>query len=283
MRTAIIIDEIGNESLLRFTETKLFFDAKNQGIDFVHDCEIVNNLDEAIALAETLDSAVILYTGDFLTTTFRKKHSNTGGIIQATDDADIIKFDTTTYVGFKKKCHYAEGTKQLYIIENLLKTCLRSRKLVYLDNTEPVGIIPSADIQHLYGLASGWKTVQLAEAIGFDNLKSITVYDFSKVQLEHAAWAHSYMALPDECPQYANVCGDYNPRTVSKQTWGRWNNFPVEFKQINLFDVPEFPAHSLIWASNVFRYEPNIFDFGWKLCKNTRKSLCENNKQSIII
>lgn len=283
MRTAIIINTIDNKSLLRFTETKLFFDAKNQGIGFVDDCEIVNSLDEAMALAETLGNAVILKTGDFLTTTFRQKHKDTSGIIQATDDLDIIKFDPDTYIGFKKKCHYSAGTKQLYIIENMLKSCLRNRTLVYLNNTEPVGIIPEGKFKHLYGLASGWKTPQLAEQIGFDKLETITVYDFNKVQLDHAKWAHSNLVLPEVCPKYVNVCGEYNPDTVSKQTWEQWSKFPVEFKQINLFDVPEFPAQSLIWVSNVFRYEPNIFDFGWKLCKNAHKLLCEKNKQSTII
>jgi hypothetical protein len=281
MRTAIIINDIDNDSLLRFTETKLFFDAKNQGIEFVDDCEIVNSLDEAMAIAATLGNVVILRTGDFLTTTFRQKYKNTQGIIHAVDN--IIKFDPHTYVGFKKKCHYSQGTKQLYIIENLLKTCLRKRKLVYLDNTEPVGIIPKGNFNHLFGLASGWKTIQLAEQIGFDRLDTITVYDFNKTQLEHAKWAHSNSVLPRKCPNYSTVCGEYNPYIVNRQTWAQWNKFPVKFEQINLFDIPKFLDQSLIWVSNVFRYEPNIFDFGWKICKNARTLLCEQNKQSIII
>ena len=283
MRTAIIVNHVYNESLLRFTETKLFFDAENQGIHFVDDCLIVKSIDEANTLAETLDNVVILQIGDFLTTKFREKHKDSVGIINAIDDPDTIKFDLHTHIGFSKKCHYPNSSKQLYIIENLLKTCLRNRKLVYLDNTEPMAPGSFNNVRHLYGLASGWKTVQLAEMIGFDSLESITVYDKNQVQLEHARWAHSYEVLPDQCPTYAQTFGEYKPHTVSKQTWKQWNEFDVNFKQINLFDLPQFPAQSLIWISNVFRYESNIFEFGWEICKNTHKQLCEKNKESIII
>jgi hypothetical protein len=282
MRTAIIVNDIDNVSLLRFTETKLFFDAKNNSIDYVSDCVVVSSLEEAETLANKLESSVILYTGDFLTTTFRKNNTNLKVIATG---PDVIKFSPETYVGFKQRCHYANGTKQLYIIENLLKTYLRNRNLVYLDNTEDLNFnkIPNRPIRHLYGLASGWKTVQLAAHIGFDNLESITVYDFNLNQLSHAKWLHSNTVLPNTCPTYKNVCGEYNPNTISKEIWEQWNKFSVEFKQINLFDVPQFPDQSLIWVSNVFRYEPNIFDFGWEICKNKHKELFETNKKSIII
>lgn len=283
MRTAIIVNDIHNISLLRFTETKLFFDAKNQGINFVNDCKIVNNIDEAYIIGKTLASSVILKVGDFLTTQFREKHKNSTGIINAIDDLDVIKFDPTTYIGFKKKCHYKEGSKQLYIIHNLLKTCLRNRKLIYLDNTEPMVTQEFNNVKHLYGLASGWKTVQLAEMIGFNNLETITIYDNNLMQLQHSRWAHSHEVLPDCCPKYAHTSGDYNPNVISKQTWKQWNKFNINFAQINLFDLPLFPAQSLIWISNVFQYESNIFEFGWEVCKNTHKQLCEKNKESIII
>lgn len=283
MRTAIIVNNINNESLLRFTETKLFFDAKNQGLHFVDDCITVESINQANSLAKTLDNVVILQVGDFLTTKFREKHKDSLGIIDATDDIDTIKFDPNTYVGFAKKCHYPTGSKQLYIIENLLKTCLRNRKLVYLDNTEPMLDKDFDNIKHLYGLASGWKTVQLAEKIGFHNLETITVYDYNLIQLEHARWAHSYEVLPAECPMYTNTYGEYKADAINKKTWQQWNKFPVRFKQINLFDLPVFPTQSLIWVSNVFKYEPNIFEFGWQVCKNTHKQLCEKNKESIII
>lgn len=282
MRTAIIVNTIDNLPLLRFTETKLFFDAKNQGISFVDDCAVVSSFEEASELAKTLDSAVILKTGDFLTTDFRKHHQSTPGVIIA-DGPGIIKFDPETYVGFKKRCHYTQGSKQLYIIENLLKTYLRNRSLVYLDNTEDIAVdLPTGPIKHLYGLASGWKTIMLAEQIGFDNLESITVYDFNPEQLAHAKWLHKNVAVA-ECPIYKHVCGEYNPNAISKELWTAWSNYPVQFKQINLFDTPVFEEQSLVWISNVFRYEPNIFDFGWQMCKNKKLALKEANEHSYII
>jgi hypothetical protein len=285
MRTAFIIDNGTNESLLRFTETKLFFDAKNRAINFVNDVEIVPTLDLAVQLASDINNSVILYTGDFLTTNFRNKHANTKGIIFATEDTDVIKFDDHTHVGFKKKSHYTGGSKQLYIIENLLKTCLRSQKLVYLENTEKLNLekIPNRQYQHLFGLASGWKTIELANYIGFENLKSITVYDRNVEQLEHARWMHSHSELPNECPTYKNICGTYNPSYIDKKIWKNWNSFPVEFKQLDLFNDPIFPTQSLVWVSNVFCYEPTIFDLGWKKCNTIRSQLIKNNKDSTIL
>ncbi len=285
MRTAFIIDTGINESLLRFTETKLFFDAKNQGINFVTSAEIATTLEEATQLAKLVDNSVILYTGDFLTTTFRNKHKDTHGTIFATDDLDVIKFGIDTYIGFKKRCHYAAGSKQLYIIENLLKTCLRNRNLIYLDNTESLNLnkIPTQNYQHLYGLASGWKTVKLADYIGFKNLKSITIYDRNIKQLDHSRWLHSQAILPTECPPYKQVCGTYNPTRIDKETWRKWHEFPVKFTEINLFDIPIFPPQSLIWISNVFHYEPNIFDLGWKKCNNMLRQLITSNSDSTIL
>jgi hypothetical protein len=285
MRTAFIIDQGLNESLLRFTETKLFFDAKNKAIHFVDQIEIVFSLQEAMQLAHQTNNAVILHTGDFLTTTFRNKHAHTTGVIVASNDPDVIKFDPNTYVGTKKKSHYSNGSKQLYIIENLLKTCLRNRKLVYLDNTEDLNLekISHKHYRHLFGLASGWKTMELANHIGFDNLDSITVYDRNLEQLKHAEWLHSHAVLPDQHPPYKNACGIYNPACINSEVWKKWNKFDVKFEMINLFDIPIFPLNSLIWVSNVFKYEPNIFDFGWKKCNNMYNQLVSNNNESTII
>ena len=285
MRIAFIIDQGLNESLLRFTETKLFFDATNQAIHFVDQIEIVPTLHDAMRLSHNTNNAVILYTGDFLTTTFRNKHADTTGVILAFDDPDVIKFDPNTCVSIKKKSHYSGGSKQLYIIENLLKTCLRNRKLVYLDNTEGLNLekIPHNHYRHLFGLASGWKTVELANHIGFSNLDSITVYDRNPEQLKHAEWLHSHATLPGEHPPYKNVCGNYDPTRINSEIWKKWNTFDVKFKTINLFDIPTFPPNSLIWVSNVFKYEPNIFDFGWKKCNNMYNQLVNSNNESTFI
>lgn len=280
MRTAFIVNQTNNESLLRFTETKLFFDANNQATNFVSDCVIVDSIDKAMELAKA--PAVILNTGEFLTTTYRNKNAGNNDILIASGDPDIIVFDLNTYIGFQKRCKYLHGSKQLYIIENLLKTCLRNKDLVYLDNTEEVGELPTISVQHLYGLASGWKTIQLAEIIGMDKLETITVYDLNLTQLNHARWLHENSVLPDTAPTYKNVCGEYQKR-ISAETWNRWHNYPVNFKQIDLFSIPNFPTNSLVWISNVFMYEPNIFKFGWNSCKEIKKRLIELNKDSIII
>jgi len=281
MRTAIIINNIDNLPLLRFTEAKLFFDANNHAIEFVNDCIIVGTFDQAMLEAASLQSSVILYVGDFLTTNFRNRHAHSQGVIFA--DSDIIKFSPDTYIGLKKRSHYPQGSKQLYIIENFLKMYLRSKNLVYLDNTEPVEIDNSAlTVEHLYGLASGWKTMTIANTIGFENLKSITVYDNNQTQLQHAEWIHKN-PLEQECPKYKNICGEYDITKIDKSMWLNWNKYPVQFKHINLFDLPIFPKNSLVWVSNVFCYESNIFDLGWKLCKNTLAQLKEFNKESVFI
>jgi hypothetical protein len=283
MRTAIIINDIDNESLLRFTETKLFFDASNQAISFVDDCLITTSLESAKELATQFTSAVILRIGEFLTTNYRQKHNSSTGVLIATGDEDVIVFDAETYIGFKKRCHYLQGSKQLYIIENLLKTCIRSNQLVYLTNTEEVGAVPSLPIKHLYGLASGWKTIQLAEQIGFDALDSITVYDINPVQLQHARWLHSHAVLPHDIPAYKHECGEYNSGSISVDSWKQWHAYPVKFVLINLFNNELFPADSLIWVSNVFHYEPTIFKFGFDYCKRAKNQLIDSNKDSIIL
>ena len=113
-----------------------------------------------------------------------------GTIIPSKID-EIIKFAPDTYVGVTKRCEYPQGSKQLYIIENLLKTIIRSKELVYVDNTEPLDL-KNISATHLYGLASGWKTVDLARHIGLNNLESITVYDRNQTQLDYAKWLHLF-------------------------------------------------------------------------------------------
>jgi hypothetical protein len=280
MRIAIIIDDRKNESLLRFTETKLFFDAKNQSIDFFDDCVVVDTMDEAMGLVNDVDTFVILNTGTFLTTTFRNNHKSlTDKVI--IPKQNIIKFDEDTYVGFSKRCKYPEGSKQLYIIENLLKTILRNKELVYLDNTESFTEF-TQNPKHLYGLASGWKTVDFARQIGLDNLESITVYDVNLKQLDHAIWLHKHNQLPASVPEYKHVCGEYNPPPAIKDFWQQWHEFPVKFEHLDLFNTPKFPNNSAVWISNIFLYEPTIFKYGWKHCQEAKQRLINTNKESII-
>jgi hypothetical protein len=280
MRTAFIIDQANNESLLRFTETKLFFDAKNQGINFIDDCCVVSSADEAFKLIN--GPSVILKTGEFLTTTYRSKNATNMDVLIASGDPDVIIFDEDTQISFTKRCKYKQGTKQLYIIENMLKTCLRNRDLVYLDNTEEIGIVPNHGFEHLYGLASGWKTIMLAQKIGLDKLKSITVYDINPLQLDHAKWLHEHAVLPAQSRKYKNSCGVYDPTQIDSKFWKQWHDYPVKFEQFDLFATPEFPKDSAVWISNIFHYEPNIFKYGWHGCKQAKQRLINTNKESII-
>ena len=281
MRIAYIIDDGKNPTLSRFTQAKLFFNAQNQATNFVSDCEIVDNFDQAVAQAKENLYSVIIDNGTLLTSEFQIQHQNVHGMIDARNRGDIIKFDSDTYIGLSRRSHYASGTKQLYIIENLLRTCINNKKLVYLDNTEELGEFPKQKYQHLVGLASGWKTVELAAKLDFD-VESITVYDRNPVQLDHARWLHSHTTLPTECRTYDYTCGVYSPN-INTDIWEKWHKFPVQFKEIDLFETPRFPDQSLIWVSNVFFYESNIFDFGWKTCKNKHKMFIEHNTGSIII
>jgi hypothetical protein len=62
MRTAIIVNDAPkNISLLKFTQTKLFFDAYNVGHDYFQDCKTVSSYEEAETIAQGHD--VMLETG----------------------------------------------------------------------------------------------------------------------------------------------------------------------------------------------------------------------------
>jgi len=271
MRTAFIVHDCDNESLLRFTQTKLLFDANNQGIDLFDNIVTVSDYEAAESLYNVGD--VILETGDFLTTSFRKNYLTK----YAKNNEHVIKFDKNIPIDFKHR-YYEIGSKQLYIIENLLKVCIRSTKLVYLDNNESdISHYHTAD--HLYGLASGWKTVKYALA---NNFKTITVYDFNKRQLDFAQWLHSQSTIPETVNIDQPTSGNYNPSQYLIENWKRWHELPVEFKQIDLYSIPRFPKNSLIWISNVFNYEPTIFKYGYDHTKSSKNKLHQVNNNSII-
>ena len=56
----------------------------------------------------------------------------------------------------------------------------------------------------------------------------------------------------------------------------------VSFTKLNLFDIPTFPKESFIWASNVFKYEPTIFEYGYEHVAECKNRLQQQNKYSII-
>jgi hypothetical protein len=287
MRLAIIIDNGLNESLLRFTETKLFFDSKNMPRNFFNDVLVVSSLKEANDNIKIINPTVsiILKTGYFLTSVFLDNHKNSTGqiIVDENIQNEVIIYDDDTYIGFQKRCKYPPKSKQLYIVENMLKSILRSKKNIYIQNTEQLDEnIYSVD--HLYGLASGWKTIHLAKQIGLDNLKSITIYDVNVKQLDYAKFLHSCKQIPCDMYKTENSYGNFSiPTWLDDKFWNQWTRYPVEFKQINLYETPIFLPKSLIWISNVFCFEPSIFEYGWDFLKTKKQILYNLNKESIII
>ena len=273
--------------MLRFTETKLFFDANNQFRKLVDDCFISSTELDAVSLAKTLPNfktIFIIKSGYFLTSTFEKKYETASGVIIVQEiDGLVITYDSNTYIGFKKRCKYPLRSKHLYIVENMLKSCLLAKKSIYMENTEQL-LLTAPIVDHLYGLASGWKTLHLAKLIGFENLKSITVYDFNLAQLEYAQALHQGQTIPISVNDYKNKIGTYCPPSwLDEELWSKWHNYPVKFEKIDLFETPKFPANSLIWISNVFTFEPTLFQYGWQRVKEANRMLHNANKDSTII
>jgi len=279
MRKAIIIYNCDNESLLRFTQTKLFFNAINNGINFVNDCITVSSLTDALKEARSQPS-VVLEVGDFLTTKFREKNKDRIDTIVISENPDgVIKFDLDKPINFQKR-YYAPPSKQCYIIENLLKCCIKSRKLIWLDNTETLNNTKlETSYENFYGLSSGWKSVYYALN---NNFKNITVYDNIPRQLELAKMLHSKPKLPEHIVVEPPVYGDYNPPEYIKENWNRWHKMSVTFKEIDLLEDPEFDSNSFIWVSNAFHYEPTMFKYGYDVVKDKFNKLLSKYKDSKI-
>jgi len=305
IRKAIIIHDCDNDSLLKFTQTKLFFDAKNAGLDFFDDCVTVKSLAEAYDIATNNDT--ILYTGDFLTTTYRSKHLYAENVHIADQCANtegheecVIKFDQDKPINFKKR-YYTHPSKQCYIIENMLRTIIHSEKYIYLSNTDlwnsitPIffqrmpgpGVVKDyshtfPDMKHFYGLASGFKTVNHVLKNNYD---SVTVYDKNKKQLEFAKMLHSYEVLPKELDYIENSIGTYDPSLYVRNNWSKWHNMDVKFELIDLLDEEtiRFKPQSIVWCSNIFHYEPTLFLYGYDYMKDKLKELTEVNLNCIMI
>jgi hypothetical protein len=287
MKIVIIVDDGTNESLLRFTETKIFFDAKNQSRNLIDDCVVVSTGKQAQSIidANLQHTYFVIQTGSFLTSSFYARYRNFNGVfVVPVDHEFVIPYDPDTYVGFKKRCKYPLKSKQLYIVENMLKSIIASRKNVYIENTEYSKLtLDTGTIKHLYGLASGWKTAHLANQIGLDKLETITVYDTNIYQLEWAKKLHSFKSLPDTLEPPYNHVGEYDIPDWARSWWTQWHEYPVRFECVDLLSAPRFPDYSLIWISNVFKFEPLIFNLGWQKLKTYKKDLLNANKQSIII
>ena len=302
MRTAIIIHNCDNDSLLNFTQTKLFFGPKSEGRELIGDCIIVNSWAEAYKIAKGND--IVLETGDYLTATYLGYHIEDTGVrnVQWCEQTEgheqcIIKFDKDIPITFKKR-YYKPGSKQLYIIENVLKGVLSSKKLIYLENTEDIEINPifyrvypgpgraydytkkMKTTKHFYGLASGFKSMVHAVK---NNYESVTIFDRNERQLNFNKMLHGYEKLPVKMKPLNPVVGVWNPSDFIKDNWSKWHNMDVKFELMDLFDIPRFKPNSMIWCSNAFHYEPTIFLHGYQYSKNKLKELTEANPDCIII
>lgn len=277
MNKIFIVDCFKNPGLLKFIQTKVFFDAKNNSTDWASDCVVVNSIND---IQESC--GIVINSNQFITTTFRAKHKSVEYLLDARNDTDLIEFDPTYSYDIKQRPPFKAGSKQLYILENLYKVMLKSTKLVYLDNTEQYSEI-TCNPKHFYGLASGWKSVRLARDIGIDTLDTIVIYDKCSRQLEYQQYLHSCKHLPDSIDVAPPVCGEYSKPEDLVTFWPTWNKTKVQFKLLDLFETPIFPDNSLVWVSNVFKYEPTIFNLGWEECKSAQQRLKNANQSSIII
>jgi hypothetical protein len=277
MPKIFIVDAHQNPGLVKFTEAKIFFNAKNQHVDWATDCVVVDHADQI-----SDKEGIIINSGDCVTTNFRNRYQHVDSLLDCRGDPDLIQFTPDYSYSYTKKPPYEPGTKQLYILENLYKTVLRSKKLVYLENTEPYTKIDCA-AKHFYGLASGWKSLQYVKDLGIKNFETITIYDICERQLEYQKYLHGCSTLPDQINIENPVCGTYNPDEDIKQFWPIWHSTAVQFCILDLYDTPKFPDNSFVWISNAFNYEPNIFKFGWTACKKAKENLFLKNKSSILV
>ena len=306
MRRAIIVHNCDNDSLLRLTQTKLFYDAKNQGLEYFSDCITVKNYNEAYKIAK--DNDLVLQTGDFITTSYRGIHRNEKYVhniewceSRKGHEECVIKFDQDKPIDYKKR-RYEQGSKQNYIIENILKTVIISKKMLYLENTEDPEIrfrgcrlYPGPaenfnyieklkDMKHFYGLASGWKS--MIHAVQND-YESVTVFDKNQKQLDFTKKLHSLPVLPDTIEEKHGkevaIYGEYVPTEFVKDNWSKWHELDVKFELINLFELPRFKPNSVVWASNVFHYEATLFEYGYDYVKNKLEELTELNSDCIIL
>jgi hypothetical protein len=277
MNKIFIVDRHKNAGLLKLVQTKIFFDAKNNWLSWANDVEIVNGVDD---ISESI--GIIINSNQVVTTNFRNKYPKVSTLIDAREDSDLIEFDPEYSYSMSKRPPFAIGSKQLYILENLYKVVLKSKKLIYLDNTEDFNI-PTITPTHFYGLASGWKSVSFVKHLGVNNLKSITIYDKCQRQLDYQKFLHSQAQLPTDIAIDPPCYGEYNPPPDLKEFWPIWHCTPVNFELLDLFQTPTFPDDSLVWVSNVFHYEPVIFEYGWEECKNAKQRLITQNKSCTII
>ncbi len=275
MNYVYIVDTYNNPSLLRLTQAKVWYNYENKSTRWVKDCFTIKHIDEV-----KHKDAVIINSGDYAPIGIREDYINVTGIHDLRALPGMIRFNPDHEYNTNKHPPYKRGDKQLYIIENLYKSVIQSRNLIYLENTD--NILCQTDHKNFYSPASGFRGVEFLIANDIDQFDNIIIYDRCKRQLDFAKWLHAQSVLPDsvniELPYY----GKYAPSKAVRDFWPRYHKKNIQFLELNLFDKPTFLKDSFINASNIFTYEPNIFVHGWDKCKQSRSELVINNSTSTI-
>ena len=78
MRNAIIVNDTNNQSLLYFTQTKVFYGA-HEAIHLFKDCVTVESYSQAKQIAKGND--IVLETGDVLTPEFIDRHTDSSEVV----------------------------------------------------------------------------------------------------------------------------------------------------------------------------------------------------------
>lgn len=278
MPKIFIVDTHKNISLLRLTEAKIFFGVHSNRLDWTDNCRVVDNIEQI-----TYHRGLIINSGEIVTEKFREKFATADTLIDCRGDPTLVQFPSAyNYYNIDAPIPFDLDSIHYEILNNLYSMMREYKKLVYLENTEYYTPIPATP-DHFYGLASGWKSIQLVRDLGIKSLKSITIYDVNERQVEYQKYLHSCSTLPSTIDIDPPVEGTYNPSDELREFWPTWRAADVNFKLLNLMETPIFPENSFVWISNAFRYEPNIFEMGWQACKTAKESLLKLNNSCIFV
>jgi len=281
MRNAIIVNDTNNQSLLYFTQTKLFYNAYGEAIHLFKDCVTVESYSQAKQIAKGND--IVLETGDVLTPEFIDRHTDSSEVVYTKDQSDVIRFDKNNPMDEKSmvaELLQPHGGYKRILIQNLLNMVKESSNKIFLSNTEQSDIQYNANCKHFFGLASGFKSMMHCIKHPYE---TITVFDICDRQLDFAKALQTQMSLPLDYQVDEPVMGEWDPPQKVKDSWHIWHSMDVKFEKINLLETPIFPKHSLVWISHVFGWEPNIYRYGYDKLKYLENQLAETNSECIFV